>query len=370
MILFITGCWHSKDKSANGKIMEELTDRQKVLLTLITHEHINSAMPVGSKMLVERYNVGLSPATVRNEMAALTDLGYLRQPHTSAGRVPTEEGYRFFVGRLVNEREIPLSIRRTIIHQFYQMRNEVEQWVKLAGSILADQSKAASLITVPHPTLARLKHVEFIATRGSQVLVVLVLMGGEIRQSIQSLSDYVSQERLSQIANQITKSFQGLDIDKITQNKDVDDLLERELLGWVIKELQHADSLISGELFLDGITNVMAEPEFNDSDEARRTLKVFEERSMLQDVIERSIQNGDEGSVQVLIGGDGAWEELKNCSIVLSKYGAPGVAFGTVGVLGPVRMPYGQTISAVRFMSGILSDMVSETMYDDQFKTS
>lgn len=350
--------------------MDKLTDRQKVLLTLITHEHINSAMPVGSKMLVERYNVGLSSATVRNEMSVLTDLGYLRQPHTSAGRVPTEDGYRFFVGRLVNEREIPLSTRRTITHQFYQMRNDVEQWVKLAGSILADQSKAASLITAPHPTLARLKHVEFIATRGRQVLMVMVLMGGEIRQSIESLPESVPQERLSQIANQITQKYEGLDVEKINPNKDVENSLENDLLNWVVKELQRADSLVSGELFLDGITNVMSEPEFNDSDEARKTLKVLEERSMLQDVIARSVQNGDEGSVQVLIGGDGAWEELKHCSIVLSKYGAPGVAFGTVGVLGPVRMPYGQTISAVRFMSGILSDLVSETMYDDQFKSS
>ncbi|PKO07278.1 MAG: heat-inducible transcription repressor HrcA [Chloroflexi bacterium HGW-Chloroflexi-3] len=350
--------------------MEELTDRQKILLTLITHEHINSAQPVGSKMLVERYNVGLSSATVRNEMAELTELGYLRQPHTSAGRVPTEKGYRFFVGRLVNEREIPLSTRRTITHQFYQMRNDVEQWVKLAGSILADQSKAASLITAPHPTLARLKHVEFIATRGRQVLMVLVLMGGEIRQSIQTLSEYVGQDRLSQIANQIIDNYQGFDLDKINHHKGVDNNLENDLIDWVITELQRADSLVSGELFLDGITNVMAEPEFNDSEEARKTLKVLGERSMLQDVIARSIQNGDEGSVQVLIGGDGAWEELKHCSIVLSKYGAPGVAFGTVGVLGPVRMPYGQTISAVRFMSGILSDLVSETLYDDQYKSS
>lgn len=350
--------------------MEELTDRQKILLTLITHEHINSAVPVGSKMLVERYNVGLSPATVRNEMSVLTELDYLRQPHTSAGRVPTEKGYRFFVGRLVNERDIPLSTRRTITHQFYQMRNDVEQWVKLAGSILADQSKAASLITAPHPTFARLKHVEFIATRGRQVLMVLVLMGGEIRQSIQTLSEFVGQDRLSQIANQIIENFHGFDVEKIIQDKDVDNNLENDLIDWVIVELQRADSLVSGELFMDGITNVMAEPEFNDSEEARKTLKVFGERSMLQDVIARSIQNEDEGSVQVLIGGDGAWEELKHCSIVMSKYGAPGVAFGTVGVLGPVRMPYSQTISAVRFMSGILSDLVSETLYDDQFKSS
>jgi heat-inducible transcriptional repressor len=350
--------------------MEELTDRQKILLTLITHEHINSAVPVGSKMLVERYNVGLSSATVRNEMAVLTDLGYLRQPYTSAGRVPTEKGYRFFVGRLVNEREIPLSTRRTITHQFYQMRNDVEQWVKLAGSILADQSKAASLITAPHPTLARLKHVEFIATRGRQVLMVLVLMGGEIRQSIQTLSEYVGQDQLSLIANRIIDNYQGFDVNKINQYKDVDNNLEYDLIDWVVSELERADSLVSGELFLDGITNVMAEPEFNDSEEARKTLKVLGERSMLQDVIARSIQNGDEGTVQVLIGGDGSWEELKHCSIVLSKYGVPGVAFGTVGVLGPVRMPYGQTISAVRFMSGILSDLVSETLYDDQFKSS
>ncbi len=350
--------------------MEELTDRQKVLLTLITHQHINSAMPVGSKMLVEKYNVGLSSATVRSEMSNLTDLGYLRQPHTSAGRVPTEKGYRFFVGRLVNERDIPPATRRTITHQFYQMRNDVEQWVKLAGSILADQSKAASLVTAPHPTSSRLKHVEFISTRGRQVLMVLVLVGGEIRQSIQSFTEYVSQERLSQIANQITQNYQGFDVEKINQNRDIDNYLELDLLNWVINELQHADSLVSGELFLDGITNVMSEPEFNDSEEARKTLKVLEERSMLQDVIARSVQSGDEGAVQVLIGGDGAFEELKHYSIVLSKYGVPGVAFGTVGVFGPVRMPYGQTISAVRFMSGLLSDLVSDTLYDDQFKSS
>jgi heat-inducible transcriptional repressor len=349
--------------------MDELTDRQKILLTLITHEHINSAIPVGSKMLVERYNIGLSSATVRNEMAVLTDLDYLRQPHTSAGRVPTEKGYRFFVGRLVNEREIPLSTRRTITHQFYQMRNDVEQWVKLAGSILADQSKAASLITAPHPTFSRLKHVEFISTRGRQVLMVLVLVGGEIRQSILSLSEVVGQERLSQAANLIIEKFQGFDIEKIGQNIDFDNELEKDLLDWVVAELTRADSLVSGELFLDGITNVMSEPEFSQTDEARKTLKVLEERSMLQDVIARSFQNGEEGSVQVLIGGDGSWEDLKHCSIVLSKYGVPGVAFGTVGVLGPVRMPYGQTISAVRFMSGILSDLVSETLYDDQFNS-
>jgi heat-inducible transcriptional repressor len=199
--------------------------------------------------------------------------------------------------------------------------------------------------------------------------MVLILVGGEIRQSLQVLSEVISQTMLSQVANQIIEKHQGSDAQRIRNYITSESELEKELTNWVVGELERADSLISGELFLDGITNVMSEPEFNDTEEARKTLKVLEERSMLQDIIARSIQSGDEGSVQVLIGGEGNWEDLKHCSIVLSKYGAPGVAFGTVGVLGPVRMPYDQTISAVRFMSGILSELVSETLYDDQFNS-
>lgn len=346
--------------------MEELSERQKVILTLVTHEHINSACPVGSKVLVEKFNIGLSPATVRNEMSFLTDQGYLRQPHTSAGRVPTEKGYRFFVGRLVREREVPLSSRRRISHQFFQMRNEVEQWARLAASILADQSKAASLITAPHPEHAMLKHVEFISTVGRQVLMVLVLSGGELRQRIQSLSEPIYQERLSTIGTFLTKRFQGNETWRIKNNLIDLNELELELANWVIDEMERADSMISGEIFFDGITNVLAEPEFNDTEDARKALRVLEERTMLHDLFAKTIMNGEEGTVQVLIGGEGAWEDLRQYSIVLSKYGAPGIAFGTVGVLGPMRMAYGKTISAVRFMSGLLSDLVSQSLYDDQ----
>jgi heat-inducible transcriptional repressor len=347
-------------------MMEELSERQKVILTLVTHEHINTASPVGSKVLVEKFKIGLSPATVRNEMSYLTDLGYLQQPHTSAGRVPTEKGYRFFVGRLVNEREIPISSRRRISHQFFQMRNEVEQWAKLAASILADQSKAASLVTTPHPEHALLKHVEFISTVGRQILMVIVLSGGEIRQRIQSLSEPVGQERLTFASGVITKRFQGFETWKIKQSlSDLTDL-ELELASWLVEEMERADSIISGEIFFDGITNVLAEPEFTESGDARKTLKVLEERTMLYDLFSKTIMHGEEGTVQVLIGGEGPWEELREYSIVLSKYGAPGIAFGTVGVLGPMRMPYGKTISAVRFMSGLLSDLVSQSLYEDQ----
>ena len=115
------------------KMMGTLSDRQKILLTLLIREYVSSAQPVGSQLLVEKYQLNMSSATVRNELAALTDMGYLNQPHTSAGRIPTENGYRFFVSRLLQENELPLTTRNTISHQFYQMRQDVEQWLRLAG---------------------------------------------------------------------------------------------------------------------------------------------------------------------------------------------------------------------------------------------
>jgi heat-inducible transcriptional repressor len=130
--------------------MIELTDRQKILLTLVIHDYIRSAQPVGSQHLVENYKLDMSSATVRNELAALTEMGYLRQPHTSAGRVPSEEGYRYFVGRLLQQTELPANTRRTISHQFYQSRQDLEQWLRLAASVLAHQSRGASLVTAPH----------------------------------------------------------------------------------------------------------------------------------------------------------------------------------------------------------------------------
>jgi heat-inducible transcriptional repressor len=351
--------------------MEELSARQKIILTLLTHEHIKSAAPIGSRSLVERFHLNMSSATIRNEMAALTEKGFLRQPHTSAGRVPTEKGYRFFVGRLVNETEIPEPTKRRITHQFFQMRNEVEQWMRLAASVLADQSKAASMITAPHITNAHLKHVEFISTTGKQVLMVLVLVGGEIRQRLQSLSEPVSQQMLSQVANHLSTVFQGFNVEKLAATRSrLSSELERILLSWVQEEMAQVDAFGSGELFMDGIPNVLAEPEFNESGEARKALRILEERSMLNELFSNTVLNDEEGAVQVLIGGENEWDDLSQCSIVLSKYGAPGIAYGTVGVFGPIRMAYGQTISAVSFMSGLLSEMVSQSLFEDQIISS
>ncbi|NPV86184.1 MAG: heat-inducible transcription repressor HrcA [Anaerolineae bacterium] len=344
--------------------MEELTERQKLILTLIIHEYARTATPVGSKGLVDQYRLEMSSATVRNEMASLTERGYLRQPHTSAGRVPTEEGYRFFVGRLLHQTDLPDSTQRMISHQFYQTRRDVEQWMRLAASVLAHQSHAASMITAPHPERARVKHIELISTRGRQVLIVVVMVGGEIHQRLVTLSEPVSQAQLSATADRINQLCQGKDFEDVYSSRSTLPSLEQDVISWVKEEIEHKDTLAAGEIYLDGIANIMSQPEFSGTEDGRRTLRILEERSLLQNVLTRTLMHSSFGGVEVLIGGEGTWEELRQCAIVLSRYGVPGLASGTLGVLGPMRMSYGRTISTVRFMSSLLSDLVSETLVE------
>jgi len=336
-----------------------------MLLSLVIHEYVRSANPVGSKHVVEQFNLDMSSATVRNELSILTELGYLRQPHLSAGRVPTEDGYRLFVGNIVQETELPDSTRRTIAHQFYQMRQDVEGWTRLAASILAHQSRAASLVTAPHPEQSRFKHLELIAARGRQVLMVLVLMGGEIMQRFITLPEPVSQEQLSSAADRLNLIFSGQNIGEMSSDSSELVALEQEFYQIVLDEMEQADAMISGEVVLDGFTNVLAEPEFADSEEARRALRVLEEKTLLNDILSKTVLHGSSlGGVQVLIGGEGIYDALSQCSIVLARYGTPGLATGTLGVLGPMRMPYGRTISIVRFLSGLLSDLVNDTIIE------
>jgi heat-inducible transcriptional repressor len=341
--------------------MPELTERQKTLLLLIIRHYIETARPVGSKQLVEDYRLRLSPATIRNEMGALTEMGYLRQPHTSAGRVPTEEGYRFFVSQMVNQAELPPSIQATISHQFFQAGAGVDQWMTLAASILAHQSQAVSVVTAPHAETAKYKHVELISTQGRQVLMVLVMAGGEVNQQILTLAEPVSQERLSQTASRLNGLLVGLTVDAIAALPARPDALDQDILSLIIQDMRRTSQNIAGEIFTDGLTNVFSGSEFAEED-ARRALKIFEERSTLQDLLARTTVNSNVGTLQVLIGGEGEWEELRQCSIVLARYGVPGMATGMLGVLGPLRMSYARTIPTVRYVAGLLSDLVNDNI--------
>jgi heat-inducible transcriptional repressor len=346
--------------------MENLSERQKLILTLVVRDYIDTAQPVGSRRIVDFYSLNVSSATVRNEMMALTEMGYLRQPHTSAGRVPTEEGYRFFVSQIMGHTELPAPTKRTIVHQFYQAGMDIDRWMRLAASVLAHQSQAASIITAPRSERVLFKHVELIGTRGRQVLMVLVLAGGDVRQQVLALAEPVTQAQLSSAAQKLNDLCQGKDAEGILSLTVHLGVLEQDIIRLILDDMRSYSGARAGEVYRDGLTHVLSEPEFAETEAARNALRLLEERPLLEDLIERTVLSSEMGGVQVLVGGEGAWEELRDCSVVISRYGVPGLATGTLGVLGPIRMAYGRSISTVRFVAGLLSDMVVEVLGENQ----
>ncbi len=236
--------------------------------------------------------------------------------------------------------------------------------MRLAASVLAHQSQAASLVTTPHSERVSFKHLELISTRGRQVLMVLVLDGGDVRQQMLVLAEPPTQQQLSNVAQLLNEVCMGLDADGISSLKMQLGVLERDIIRLVSEEMRRSSDILGGEVYRDGITHVLAEPEFAEMDVARNALRILEERTLLEDLLTRTVLNGELGGVQVLIGGEGTWEELRDCSVVLARYGVPGIVSGTVGVLGPIRMPYGRTISTVRFVAGLLSDLMGEIHSD------
>jgi heat-inducible transcriptional repressor len=343
--------------------MSDLTLRQQMILGLVIREYVSSTYPISSKTLLDQYDLGVSSATVRNEMALLEELGYLTHPHTSAGRVPTDMGYRFFVERLLGDVALPATEQRMIVHQFHQARLDLNQWMRLAATTLTQTARNASLVTAPQAEQTRFKHVELISTQGKLVLLILVLQGGNVQQQMLTLAEPLTQLELSQSADLLNQVCSGLGVAEIRARLHGLPTFEAEICILVLETMQRSESHITGEVYRDGLTNLLSQPEFMDTSTSQGALRLLEERSFLADFLTETL-SPTVGGVQVIIGGEGRWESLSNCSMVLARYGVPGFATGALGVLGPTRMPYARAISAVRLVAELMSDLVYE-MYAD-----
>lgn len=340
--------------------MGELTPRQEEILGIVVREYIASAVPVGSNTIARQYGLGVSPATVRNELSFLEREGYLVQTHTSAGRIPSDKGYRYFVQRLMQDSELPPGEQRMISHQFHQVRLDLEQWMKLAAAVLAQTAHSASLVTAPRAPQARLKHLEMIGLSEVTTLLILVFQDGSIRQQVQVLPSPTSQDELTRISNRLNALIGSANAGEIrtgpVSTTNLSDL-ERQVVDRVAATLEDLDRRTEREVYRDGLLHVLRQPEFAQVDKFRQVVEVLERRALLESIVAEVLAaNG----VQVIIGGEGRWEDFENYSLVLSRYGLSGEADGVLGVLGPMRMPYGRAISAVRYVARLMSDLVEE----------
>jgi heat-inducible transcriptional repressor len=329
--------------------------RQREILRAVIREYIASAQPVASAALVRRYRLEVSPATVRNELAALEELGLLTHPHTSAGRVPTDLGYRYFIESLMPEATLRPEEQLTVSHQFQQARRDTAEWLRLAASILARLTAEASIVTPPTARLAALRHAEAVPINERRVLLVAVLDGGAVRQQLVELSAAATTDELRTTSAALSDRLGSADAAHIRAHAARSTGLEAELARALAGLVEEHDAAGAHDVYYDGIQNIFAQPEFGESGRARELLGVLEDRTRVVALVPRGLGRGE---VSVAIGGEHRHERLQHCSLVFGRYGGRAGVVGYIGVVGPTRMDYARTIGAVRYVGGLMSDLV------------
>ncbi len=338
---------------------EMLTKREEEILRIVVNEHIPTAMPVGSETIARKYSLGVSPATIRNEMAHLEDKGYIAQPHPSAGRIPLEKGYRYYVETLMDS-ELPEVEQSLIRHQFQQFNKELEQWLSLAASILSHVAQNTAIITRPKAVEPQVKHLELILLREFLALLILILKEAKIRQKVLAFDEAVSQEELNAIAKKLSAHFSGLTKAQIEATSLEPSPNEERVAEAVVQLMEAEKRLDYEELHIEGLRYMLSQPEFAASNKALEIMEAFEEGELLRSLLASPPVLG---RLQVVIGRENKEDIMHNCSMILGCYGLPGEVAGAIGVVGPTRMHYERAISAVRFLSTTMSELVGELYY-------
>jgi heat-inducible transcriptional repressor len=329
-----------------------LTRRREDILKIVVAEHISTGLPVSSDA-VARKGVRVSPATIRNEMVELEEEGYLSQPHTSAGRTPSDRGYRQYIESIMGDVRLSLVEQRLIRHQFHQVESEVEEWTRLAASILSRMVRNVAIVTLPKARESRLKHLELVSLQEFLALLVLVLREAKLRQHVLTLEEAATQEELSFAARRLTAACAGLTGDQISASDLEVSPLEEQVVRAAVQIMEAEEEEAFEEPYVDGLRHMLGRPEFASGSGLAAIVGLFEQKSLLKSLLPQVLTG--EG-MRVVIGS----ENKEDFSVVITRYGIPGEVGGAIGVLGPTRMEYHRAISTVGFLSAVMSELVSE----------
>ncbi len=337
--------------------------RAQAILRAVIEEYVATANPVGSQALVERYGLGVSSATVRGVLAELESAGMLTHPHTSAGRVPTDAGYRYYVESIVDTVPVPAVEQLMIRHQFGQVEFASEHWFRLAATTLAGLTRSAGIATPAKPHAAHVRRVDLVAVNERMASLILVLREGSIKQAAVTLdeADAVDQSTLNRVAGLLNERLAertASDAERRLAELGNETILERvatRVGERILRILRDYDAATVEEVFSDGLLNVMEAPEFAQSDKLRQVFSALENRAFLGDLVGSVAASG---RIRVVIGAENQRAEMHDVSLILAPYGRPGRAIGVVGVLGPTRMSYPYAIGTVRFVSGLMNELV------------
>jgi heat-inducible transcriptional repressor len=334
----------------------ELTERAQFLLKALTERYIRDGQPVGSRTLARDAGMRLSPATVRNVMADLEELGLVRSPHTSAGRVPTVQGYRVFVDTLLSVKPLDDSLMNELRLSF-ETDSDPKDLVAMVSSLLSDVTRLAGIVTLPRRKHVSLQRVEFLPLSENRVLAILVISDKEVRNCILHTQQNYASAELQQYSNFLNEQFAGREIDEVRRRLVAELRETRETLDRMMATaLEMADQVLGdaeqgSDYVLAGQTNLMEFQELCNVATLRHLFEAFNEKRQILHLLDQCVEN--EG-LQIFIGEESGYQMLDECSLVTAPYSVDGQVLGVLGVIGPTRMAYERVIPIVDATARIL----------------
>ena len=347
----------------------DLSERKLKILQAIIADFIRTAEPVGSRTISKNYDLGISPATIRNEMSDLEELGYLTHPHTSSGRVPSEKAYRLYVNQMMNKRELTEEEKTSISMQLNSNVTELENLVQRAAHVLSEITNLTAFALTPRQDHDTLKYINLLPVDEKTVVLMLVSESGKVSNTAVKLDRPISEETLQLLAKTMTYNYRGktlsealtFDIIKaVKSDAEAMTMFEKNIVPNFVRTLE---DMLNVHLYMDGLTNIFSLPEYNDLDKA----KMFLEMVNKKDDLTKTLINRDNGVI-ITIGNENQNEMMQDCSLISATYHVDGKMVGKIGVIGPTRMKYGEVTSIVEYLTDNISKAFMITEGDDDDK--
>ena len=347
----------------------DLSERKLKILQAIIADFIRTAEPVGSRTISKNYDLGISPATIRNEMSDLEELGYLTHPHTSSGRVPSEKAYRLYVNQMMNKRELTEEEKTSISMQLNSNVTELENLVQRAAHVLSEITNLTAFALTPRQDHDTLKYINLLPVDEKTVVLMLVSESGKVSNTAVKLDRPISEETLQLLAKTMTYNYRGktlsealtFDIIKaVKSDAEAMTMFDKNIVPNFVRTLE---DMLNVHLYMDGLTNIFSLPEYNDLDKA----KMFLEMVNKKDDLTKTLINRDNGVI-ITIGNENQNEMMQDCSLISATYHVDGKMVGKIGVIGPTRMRYGEVTSVVEYLTENISKafMITEGDDDDE----
>lgn len=337
-----------------------LDERKKKVLWAIIHDFITTAEPVGSRTISRKFNLGVSPATIRNEMADLEEMGYLTQPHTSAGRVPSHRGYRYYVDHLMEPAELSEDEKTLVRAGFETKVKMISEVIERTGQLLSQLSSYAALVANPSSRKNSLRHVQLVSMGRGQAMLLVVMEPGIVQHRIMALPPDLTADDLEAISKVINAKVSGWHMQdlKMTIIREiyVELLRHKSLVAMVLDLIEDSSRPDEDRIYLGGIFNILNEPEFHNVEKVKTLLGLLEQEDLLRDLLSKQERPG----VNVRIGSELACDEMQNCSIVSADYEVDGQRMGSIAVFGPTRMQYAKAVSVVEYLTAHLSKVLAK----------